>query len=235
MAHSPVAVQVPGMQVRKPRPAPLPTWLSRSPARSTVGIGVEGRPQGCPKGRAGRSGQVTWELGSKCFLDFRLGGALRGEGREGLGRETRWGMWGRGIKIGQSETPAPAERGTLNNWRQEDLWQMEMCMNLWSKTQVLLTATPHPDTHTHICWGGARQGAVVAAALNWALPVCVEQRARWLLFPFWCWFLRARLYLTPPPASAHSAAWEMQVPYQSPRRCLLTPLLLSHEMIVACG
>lgn len=76
---------------------------------SALGTGVERRPQGSPEGRAGRSGQVTWELGSKCFLVFRLSGALCWEGGEGLGRSSMSG-WGAVIKTGQSETPAPAER-----------------------------------------------------------------------------------------------------------------------------
>lgn len=51
MAHSPVAVRVPGMQVRKPRPPPgthVTAW-----ARSASGTGVQKRPQGSPEGRAG--------------------------------------------------------------------------------------------------------------------------------------------------------------------------------------
>ena len=55
------------------------------------------------------------------------------------------------------------------------LGEMEVSRNSWGKTQVVLT-----HTHTHTTQVGAEQGkgVSVVAALNWALPVCVEQRAR---------------------------------------------------------
>lgn len=84
-----------------------------------------------------------------------------------------WSSWG-------------LEVGGLN------LGEMEVSRNLWGKAQVA-----PPPAHTQV---GAEQdkGVSVAAALNWALPVCVERRARWLLFPFWCCFLRAKFCLAPP-------------------------------------
>lgn len=76
--------------------SPAAHVTAREPgARSKLGTGDERRPQGSPQGRAGCSGQVTQEEGSKCFLAFRLGSAPRWEGGEGLGRAMRW-EWGAG-------------------------------------------------------------------------------------------------------------------------------------------
>lgn len=51
--------------------------------------------------------------------------------------------------------------------------EMEVSQNLWGKMQVVRPLPPHTQV-------GAEQdkGVSVAAALNWPLPVCVEQRAR---------------------------------------------------------
>lgn len=50
MAHSPVAVQVPGMQVRKPRPPPAAHVTARDPrARPALAVRAERRPWGSPE------------------------------------------------------------------------------------------------------------------------------------------------------------------------------------------
>ena len=53
------------------------------------------------------------------------------------------------------------------------LGEMEVSRNSLGKTQVVLT-----HTHTQVGAEQGKKGVSVVAALNWALPVCVEQRAR---------------------------------------------------------
>lgn len=126
--HGPLAGGCPSARDAGEEAQAAPATHVTAEAPTALNTGVERRPQGFPEGRAGRSGQVTRDLGSKCFLVFRLSGGLCWGGGEGLGRLSMSG-WRAGIERGQSETPAPAESDTLGHWRRENLtWEGPRCL-----------------------------------------------------------------------------------------------------------
>ena len=107
---------------------------------------------------------------------------MRRPGEEGLGRAARWGCRGLrgGVKIGRGGTPAPAELVRLWGWEWKHFtWERWRCLGIRGVKRKWCLHT-HTHTHTHTTQVGAEQGkgVSVVAALNWALPVCVEQRAR---------------------------------------------------------